>query len=77
MYMLMTCTQKKAPVREEVWGSPGPVENRLAGEQGDSWGGITSYNLLDLQVTRTSNLPPLAIVYLGPVSKQPTQQVKS
>ena len=49
MYILMTCTQKKAPVREEVWGSPGPVENRLAGEQGDSWGGITSYNLLDLQ----------------------------
>ena len=49
MYMLMTCIQKKAPVREEVWGSPGPVENRLAGEQGDSWGGITSYNLLDLQ----------------------------
>ena len=34
---------KKEVVREEVWG-----ENRLVEE--DEWGGITSYNLLDLQV---------------------------
>ena len=34
---------KKEEVREEVWG-----ENRLVEE--DGWGGITSYNLLDLQV---------------------------
>lgn len=34
---------KKEVVREEVWG-----ENRLVEE--DGWGGITSYNLLDLQV---------------------------
>ena len=34
---------KKETVREEVWG-----ENKLAEE--DGWGGITSYNLLDLQV---------------------------
>lgn len=34
---------KKEAVREEVWG-----ENRLVEE--DGWGGITSYNLLDLQV---------------------------
>ena len=34
---------KKETVREEVWG-----ENRLVEE--DGWGGITSYNLLDLQV---------------------------
>ena len=32
-------------MREEVWG-----ENRLADEEEAGWGGITSYNLLDLQV---------------------------
>ena len=36
---------KKEVVREEVWG-----ENRLADEEEAGWGGITSYNLLDLQV---------------------------
>ena len=38
-------SSKKEVVREEVWG-----ENRLADEEEAGWGGITSYNLLDLQV---------------------------
>ena len=59
-------SSKKEVVREEVWG-----ENRLGDE--DGWGGITSYNLLDLQVTSHTHQPStFGHVYLGPVSKHPT-----
>ena len=50
---------KKETVREEVWG-----ENKLAEE--DGWGGITSYNLLDLQV---------AAMDTGPVVTSATVQI--
>ena len=40
-------SSKKPPPREEVW-----AENKLAEEE-PGWGGITSYNLLDLQVTQS------------------------
>ena len=35
--------------REEVWRQESRFENRLDQEHADTWGGVTSYNLLDLQ----------------------------
>ena len=42
-------SSKKKDVRTEVWREESVVENKL-GQKADTWGGITSYNLLDIQV---------------------------
>ena len=34
---------------EEVWRQESVFENRLQREHADTWGGVTSYNLLDIQ----------------------------
>ena len=55
---------KKEEVREEVWG-----ENRLVEEDGG--GGITSYNLLDLQVAAMdTGLTSTTVKILKPVKKK-------
>ena len=42
--------KRKSSRPEEVWRQDGQFENRLAGKHHpDTWGGVTSYNLLDLQ----------------------------
>jgi len=41
-------SSKKKDVRAEVWREESVVENKL-GQKADTWGGITSYNLLDIQ----------------------------
>lgn len=41
-------SSKKKDVRAEVWREESIVENKL-GQKADTWGGITSYNLLDIQ----------------------------
>ena len=42
--------RKRSPGREEVWRQESQFENRLAHHhQADTWGGVTSYNLLDIQ----------------------------
>ena len=41
---------KRSSGREEVWRQESRFENRLADNQhADTWGGVTSYNLLDIQ----------------------------
>ena len=34
---------------EEVWRQESVFENRLQQGHADTWGGVTSYNLLDIQ----------------------------
>ena len=35
--------------RDEVWRQESEFENRLQQGHADTWGGVTSYNLLDIQ----------------------------
>ena len=42
--------KSKSSRAEEVWRQDSQFENRLAQQHHpDTWGGVTSYNLLDLQ----------------------------
>ena len=45
---------KSKPRREEVWRQESNFENRLDEEHANTWGGVTSYNLLDLQQVQES-----------------------
>ena len=60
---------------EEVWRQDSQFENRLAHQHyPDTWGGVTSYNLLDIQDIKHVSSPPavsqcpflLDIVFLYP-----------
>ena len=39
---------------EEVWRQESVFENRLQEGHADTWGGVTSYNLLDIQQVNMS-----------------------
>jgi len=72
-------SSKKKDVRGEVWREESVVENKL-GQKADTWGGITSYNLLDIQ-NLSSEREPLSAPNHQPLhqkfSNEPTYDFES